>query len=90
MEKRKELICEECGWKFPEELLESYLQGNSIYCEKCGKENFKNITQEKSGISLKTSNSIKKAYSSVKKKSVIFKDKVKQRLKDLREKYDKT
>ena len=89
MEKRKELICEECGWKFPNELLESYLKGNSIYCEKCGKENIKNVAQNNPQIYFKGSHNIKKAYSSLKKKSVVFKDKVKQRLKELQDKYKK-
>ena len=88
MEKKREIICDECGWGVPEELLDTYLKGNSIFCEKCGKEIFMENSQEKTQSPSKHSDSIKKAFSLVRKKSVVFKDKVKQRIKELREKYD--
>ena len=89
MENKKEFVCEECGWNFPEQLVETYVEGKIVYCEKCGKEIVKEILQEKERRISRTSDSIKKVFSKVRKRSVVFKDKVKQRIKELREKYDK-
>jgi uncharacterized Zn finger protein len=86
MENNAEHLCKECGWRFPEELMQSYLAGELIYCEKCGMENIiEKIPKKPKSASIK----IKRAISSVKKKSVVFADKVKQKIKELKKKYDK-
>ena len=77
--------CRECGWIFPEELMRQLNEGTPIYCEKCGMENFNQILK---GEIPNKSVKVKKAFTSVKKKTIVFRDKVKQRLKEYREKHD--
>lgn len=42
------LLCKECGWEVPSDLLQNLLNSQSIYCEKCGFEiNPNNLDVEK-------------------------------------------
>ena len=40
-EETKSTGCIECGWIFPADLIGKLIEGNPVYCEKCGKENVK-------------------------------------------------
>jgi len=48
------LLCKECGWEVPSDLIQNLLNGQPIYCEKCGFEiNPTNLDIEKLKIDYK-------------------------------------
>ena len=83
--------CKECGWRFPEELIEKLSIGESIYCEECGSENDLNAKTISQDEPIPISNEkLKKAYTSMKSKTFNFKTKVlkaKEKLKKYIDKY---
>ena len=69
--------CIECGVSIPQELINKLLKGESIFCEMCGAEidsdDYK-VVKSKSGKSYpKTTEALKKAYTTIKSKSDKFK-----------------
>ena len=91
MDQMTQKECIECGWTFPEELIEKLSNGESIYCEECGAENDLNayITNQDEPIP-KSNEKFKKAYTTMKSKTFNFKTKVlkaKEKLKKYIDKY---
>jgi len=82
--------CQECGSEIPKELIEIYNNGTSIYCEKCGKELIKKDANGKSPpSSVIFKKRISFATKQLKKKTAVFGDKVKQKIKELKDRYEK-
>jgi len=91
IEEKNPFVCKECGWRFPEELVENLIKKKeeTIYCEQCGTANnskdfserqiSQKIQQEKS----KTLFSLLK---SAKKKSTEHKKKIESNLDEVKKK----
>ncbi len=90
MTEEKSIYCKECGWQFPEELFLKLLDVEPIYCESCGAEIYKrdydiqHITHLKTKQKQKTL--VETLLSIAKKKSIEYRDKVKSKIKEIKEK----
>ena len=87
---QKKIFCKECGWEFPEELFLKLLEVEPIYCEMCGAEIYKrdygiqHITHHKT--KQKQKKLVDTLLSIARKKSIEYKDKVKAKIKEMKEK----
>jgi len=88
-EKPSTIICKECNWEIPEELFLKLLDVEPIYCEECGAEiykkdyNIQHITQIKTKQKQKI---LVDLLSIARKKSVEYRDKIKSKLREIKEK----
>ncbi|TFG06798.1 MAG: hypothetical protein EU539_06640 [Promethearchaeota archaeon] len=90
-----ELIsCKECGWDFPEELIEKLIEGEQevIFCESCGAELNKNdvdlnkISKELRASKKSTPKTLVDVLTMARKKSAEYSKKLKSKLKEFKEK----
>ncbi|MFX1257928.1 MAG: hypothetical protein ACFFAN_08720 [Promethearchaeota archaeon] len=85
-------FCKECGWKFPEELIEILKKKEeSVYCERCGAESNRGILyapHETEQIHQKKAISLWNVLLTAKKKSLKYKKKLKSKLRELSEKLE--
>ena len=90
--KIESIVCKECGWDIPEELFAKLLDQDHIYCEMCGAEIYKKdyniqISQYKSKQTQKAL--VESLLNIARKKSAEYKQKIKSKWKDFKEKSEK-
>jgi protein-arginine kinase activator protein McsA len=87
--KEDSIICKECGWNIPEELFTKLLNGDHIYCEKCGFEIIKsdyNIPQISRQKTKQTQKGLVDLLALARKKSLEYKKKIKTKFEEFKEK----
>jgi uncharacterized Zn finger protein len=90
-EEESPFACKECGWKFPQELLDNLIkkEEETIYCEQCGTPNNRNDFSERQisqKIHQEKSKTLFTLLSSTKKKSKENKNKLETKLKEMNKK----
>lgn len=86
----EKIFCKECGEQIPDELFSVLLEQDKIYCESCGAEIYKrdygiqHIKRHKT--KQKQRKLVESLLSIARKKSIEYKDKVKSKLKQMKEK----
>lgn len=90
-EEESPFACKECGWKFPQELLDNLIkkEEETIYCEQCGTQNNRNDFSERQisqKIHQEKSKTLFTLLSSTKKKSKENKNKLETKLKEMNKK----
>ena len=90
-EEESPFACKECGWEFPQGLLDNLIkkEEETIYCEQCGTPNNRNDFSERQisqKIHKEKSKTLFTLLSSTKKKSKENKNKSKTKLKELNKK----
>ena len=84
----EKIFCKECGEEIPDELFTVLLDQEPIYCEACGAEiykrdyNIQHITHVKTKQKQKT---LVDLLSIARKKSVEYRDKIKSKIKEIKE-----
>lgn len=91
-DEKEEIVCLECGWYIPDELFAKLLDQDHIYCEKCGAEIYKKdyniqVSQYKSKQTQKAL--VESLLTIAKKKSAEYKQKLKLKWQDFKEKHEK-
>ena len=81
-----QFLCKECGWQFPKELIDNLIkeEQESIYCEQCGTENHKKDfgeSQISQKIQQEKTKKLHSLFSTAKKKSKEYKEKIKSQFK---------
>ena len=85
--------CKECGWNFPEELVDLLIKEGTIYCETCGAINTRkdfNLRIEELESDKNLSNNLREMLLAAKKKSIAYtKKKLKESMDKIKEKKKK-
>jgi len=85
----EKIFCKECGEEIPDELFKVLLDQEPIYCEACGAEIYKRDYNIQHITHIKTKQKQKKLVESLlsiaKKKSVEYKEKIKSKIKEIKE-----